>query len=67
LAAADAPAAVTAPAIQEGDGPDAFGIAGLIAGLLALILALLAVQRALRKPETPAEIKVETKVPAARS
>jgi uncharacterized protein YcnI len=67
LAAADAPAAVTAPAIQEGDGPDAFGIAGLIAGLLALILALLAVQRASRKPETPAEIKVETKVPAARS
>ncbi|HEX5202416.1 MAG TPA: YcnI family protein [Actinoplanes sp.] len=54
LAAATAPAAAApAPAENTGessDGPDAYGIAGLVAGLIALVLALFAVWRAGRRP-----------------
>jgi uncharacterized protein YcnI len=59
-AAAAAPAAATtaaaAPAADDSsDGPDAFGIAGLIAGVIALILALLAYAKASRRPSTAEE------------
>ena len=50
---AAAPAAAptaAAPAADDSDGPDAFGIAGLIAGVLALIVGLLAYARAGRRP-----------------
>ncbi|XVV09425.1 YcnI family protein [Actinoplanes sp. CA-131856] len=42
--------AEAAPADDSSDGPDAFGIAGLIAGVIALILALLAYAKAGRRP-----------------
>ncbi|GAA0471987.1 hypothetical protein Ade02nite_51550 [Paractinoplanes deccanensis] len=43
--------AVAEPAVDDSsDGPDAFGIAGLIAGVIALILALLAYAKAGRRP-----------------
>ncbi|XVU22234.1 YcnI family protein [Actinoplanes sp. CA-054009] len=43
--------AEAAPAADDSsDGPDAFGIAGLIAGVIALILALLAYAKAGRRP-----------------
>ncbi|MFF5076889.1 YcnI family protein [Actinoplanes sp. NPDC000266] len=42
--------AEAAPAGDSSDGPDAFGIAGLIAGVIALILALLAYAKAGRRP-----------------
>ncbi|MGK5681855.1 YcnI family protein [Actinoplanes sp. URMC 104] len=57
-ATATAAAAPQASADDDSDGPDAFGIAGLIAGVLALILALLAYARSGRRPEaatTPAD------------
>ena len=67
LAAATAPAAAApdSTAESDSDGPDAFGIAGLLAGLLALVLALLAYQRASRKP-APAATPTEEKIPAAK-
>jgi len=67
LAAAAAPPAATAgtaPAVADNDGPDAFGIAGLVAGVLALILALLAYQRAGRKPEPAVAADTKEKVAA---
>ena len=63
--AAAAPATTTA-AESNSDGPDAFGIAGLVAGLLALVLALLAFQRSGRKPADSPAAPEERKVPAAR-
>ncbi|MEU8818466.1 YcnI family protein [Actinoplanes sp. NPDC048796] len=62
--AAAAPTATASPvaaadADDSSDGPDAFGIAGLIAGVIALILALLAYAKAGRRPgqETSATTK----------
>ncbi|MEV4348846.1 YcnI family protein [Actinoplanes sp. NPDC049596] len=51
-AAAPTASAAAAPAADDdsSDGPDAFGIAGLIAGVIALILALLAYAKAGRRP-----------------
>lgn len=69
LAAATAPAAAApAPATSgnKSDGPDAFGIAGLIAGLLALVLALAALQRATRKPGAAPESTSKQKVSAGQ-
>ncbi|GAA0565547.1 hypothetical protein GCM10010172_56370 [Paractinoplanes ferrugineus] len=64
-AAAAAPTAAAAAPVgsEDSDGPDAFGIAGLVAGLLALVLALLAFQRASRRPTEPVAAE-ETKVSA---
>jgi uncharacterized protein YcnI len=63
-AAAPAAAAPAAATESSSDGPDAFGIAGLVAGVLALIVALLAFQRSARRPE-PATVAAEEKKVAA--
>lgn len=47
-----ATATTEAAPVDDSDGPDGFGIAGLAAGVLALIVAMLAYARSGRRPET---------------